>query len=228
MPEQIPLFPQSYEVSFDDYWSGNNAEVITHIKAQVLAPDQPCLFLWGKAGVGKSHLLQAGCGYAHRQHKTSVYIPLCDQENLQPDLLQGLEVYDLICVDDIDAIVGQDGWEQALFHLFNRASEHRALLVFAAVNKPADLNFKLRDLQSRLAWGTTWHIEELPDGDKLAALQLRAQRRGFFLPDDVGMYLMQRSPRDMHSLFTLLDKLDHASLAEHRKLTIPFVRRFLD
>jgi len=228
MPEQIPLFPQSHDVSFDGYWSGNNTAVIAHIKAQILTPDQPCLYLWGKPGVGKSHLLQAACSFAHHHHKPSVYVPLTGHENIQPDILQGLEDCAVICVDDVDVITGRDDWEQALFHLFNRASERRALLLFAAANKPADLNIKLQDLLSRLMWGTVWHIEELPDREKLAALQLRARKRGFSLPDEVGTYLMQRSPRDMHSLFALLDKLDNASLAEHRKLTIPFVRQFID
>lgn len=227
MPEQIPLFQPSHEVNFDGYWPGNNAEVIAQIKAQVLTPDQPCLYLWGKAGVGKSHLLQAACSFAHQHRKTSVYVPLADHEHIQPDILLGLESYGVICVDDVDVIVGENSWEQALFHLFNRASERGVLLLFGAAAKPADLDIKLQDFLSRLAWGTVWHVEELLDRDKLAALQLRARQRGFTLTDEVGTYLMQRSPRDMHSLFTLLDKLDHASLSEHRKLTIPFVRHFL-
>ena len=100
-------------------------------------------------------------------------------------------------------------------------------MVFTAANKPADLAIELPDLRSRLAWGTVWYMPELTDPDKLAALQLHARHRGFTLPEEVGTYLMQRWPRDMHSLFALLDKLDHASLAAHRKLTIPFVRQFL-
>ncbi|MCK4588174.1 MAG: DnaA regulatory inactivator Hda, partial [Gammaproteobacteria bacterium] len=57
-----------------------------------------------------------------------------------------------------------------------------------------------------------------------AALQLRAKTRGFELTEEVGLFLIRRSARDMVSLFALLDKLDEASLAQHRKLTIPFVR----
>ncbi|MDH5572845.1 MAG: DnaA regulatory inactivator Hda, partial [Gammaproteobacteria bacterium] len=37
-------------------------------------------------------------------------------------------------------------------------------------------------------------------------------------------YLLKHCPRDMKSLFEMLDRLDHASLAAQRKLTIPFVR----
>jgi len=227
MPEQIPLFQHYHEVSFDSYWPGDNTKVIELIKAQIIAPDQPCLFLWGKAGLGKSHLLQAACSFAHQHRKPAVYVPFAEFGDLEPDVLQGLEYYRLICMDDVDAVAGKEVWESALFHLFNRAMEQSALMIFAAAPKPADLNVRLQDLRSRLAWGSVWHMEELSDGDKLAALQLRARQRGFSLPDEVGTYLMQRCPRDMHSLFALLDKLDHASLSEHRKLTIPFVRQLL-
>jgi DnaA family protein len=227
MPEQIPLFQQFHGVSFDNYWPGNNASVIELIKAQIVVPDQPCLYVWGKAGVGKSHLLQAACSYADQQHKSAVYVPLIDFKCLQPDVFQGLEGYGVICIDDVDVVAKHTEWESALFHLFNRASERGALMIFAAANKPADLVIELADLRSRLAWGTVWHMEEMMDHDKLAALQLHARQRGFSLPEEVGNYLMQRWPRDMHSLFALLDKLDHASLSEHRKLTIPFVRQFL-
>ncbi|WP_455212230.1 DnaA regulatory inactivator Hda [Kaarinaea lacus] len=228
MPEQIPLFQPFHEVSFDSYCAGNNAEVIAQIKSQILVPDQPCVYLWGKAGVGKSHVLQAACSFAYQQHKHAAYVPLIDYGAIQPDILQGLESYAVICIDDIDAVAGQNAWEQALFHLFNLARDHGALLMFAATKKPTDLDIELRDLVSRLAWGTVWHLEELPDRDKLSALQVRARQRGFSISDEVGTYLMQRLPRDMHSLFALLDKLDHASLSEHRKLTIPFVRQFIE
>jgi DnaA family protein len=227
MPAQIPLFQQFHGVSFDNYWPGDNAKAIELIKGQITVPDQPCLFLWGKPGVGKSHLLQAACSYAQQQEMPAVYIPLAELNHMEPGIFQELENYSLICIDDVDAIAKHAEWESALFHLFNRASERGTVMIFAATHKPADLAIQLPDLRSRLAWGTVWHMQELPDEDKLAALQLHARQRGFLLPEEVGNYLLQRWPRDMHSLFALLEKLDQASLAEHRKLTIPFVRKFL-
>jgi DnaA family protein len=227
MPEQIPLFQQFHGVSFDNYWPGENLKVIELIKAQIAAPDQPCLYLWGGAGVGKSHLLQAACSYAQQQHRRAVYVPLVEFENMEPDIFQDLESCGVICIDDVDAVARRHEWESAVFHLYNRAAERNALMIFTASTKPVDLGIELPDLRSRLAWGTVWSIQELSEHDKLAALQLHARQRGFTLPEEVGHYLMQRWPRDMHSLFALLDKLDHASLAEHRKLTIPFVRQFL-
>jgi len=47
------------------------------------------------------------------------------------------------------------------------------------------------------------------------------------LADEVVMYLLKRSPRDMNSLFALFEKLDKASMVEKRKLTIPFIKDYL-
>jgi DnaA family protein len=228
MPEQIPLFNQFQDsVNFTNFWPGENARLIELIQEQVLKADQPSVYLWGNAGVGKSHLLQAACRYAYEQRKTAVYLPLADFKNMTPEIFQGLEQYSVICIDDLQAIATESAWESELFHLYNRARENAAVMLFGANKRPAELAMSLQDLVSRLAWGIVWQMRELPDDGKLAALQWRAQQRGFSLPDEVGAYLMQRWPRDMHSLFALLDKLDHASLSEQRKLTIPFVRQFL-
>ena len=92
---------------------------------------------------------------------------------------------------------------------------------------PAELGLGLPDLATRLAWGLVLHVAELKDEEKINALRLRAQQRGFELPLEVGRYLLQRSPRNMVALFDLLDHLDQASLAAQRKLTIPFVRELI-
>ena len=69
---------------------------------------------------------------------------------------------------------------------------------------------------------------QLKDADKQAALQLRAKVRGLELSDDVAQFLILRLSRDTHVLFSKLGELDAASLAEQRKLTIPFVKKALD
>ena len=58
-------------------------------------------------------------------------------------------------------------------------------------------------------------------------MRLRAQLRGFELPEETAHYLQRRLPRDMASLFALLDELDAAALAAQRRLTVPFIRDVL-
>ncbi|MDE2089589.1 MAG: hypothetical protein KGJ12_06170, partial [Gammaproteobacteria bacterium] len=93
---------------------------------------------------------------------------------------------------------------------------------------PAELGLRLPDLVSRLGGGPVYALRALDDEAKLAALRLRAMGRGFELPEEVGRYLLRRCPRELGALFNLLDRLDRASLAAQRRLTIPFIKTVLD
>ncbi|MGB5742669.1 MAG: DnaA/Hda family protein, partial [Sedimenticolaceae bacterium] len=85
----------------------------------------------------------------------------------------------------------------------------------------------LPDLRSRLASGLTLALQPLDDRGRLALLQCLAARHALNLPDEVGRYLLTRSSRDPGDLIAIIQRLDQASLAEQRRLTIPFVRGLL-
>jgi len=68
----------------------------------------------------------------------------------------------------------------------------------------------------------------LNDDQSLEAMRLRARQRGFELPEETGRYLLRRLPRDLSALMSLLERLDTASLAAQRKLTVPFVKSVLE
>jgi len=72
-----------------------------------------------------------------------------------------------------------------------------------------------------------FHLTALDEADRIKALRLRARHRGLDLPDDTASFLLNRSKRDMASLYALLDQLDSAALAAKRRLTIPFVKETL-
>jgi len=111
--------------------------------------------------------------------------------------------------------------------LYNRVRDAGGRLVVAGEAGPAGSGFDLVDLASRLAWGPVFHLQELDDAGKRQALFRRAAARGVEMPDEVANYLISRCPRDMGSLFRLLDRLDEASLSAQRRLTIPFVRALI-
>ena len=156
-----------------------------------------------------------------------MYLPLQELLTLAPELLEGLEQQALIAIDDVQAIAGMPQWEEALFHLYNRVRDCGHRLVVSATVAPAGLTLTLPDLTSRLGWGPVFQLAALSDTDKRAALQMRARRRGLELGNEVPEYLLRRCPRDMDSLFSLLNQLDRASLVAQRRLTIPFVRELL-
>ncbi len=209
------------EALFESFWPGENTEVVAALKASAAAP----LWLWGAPGTGKTHLLQAVCAAAG---ESAAYFPLERSLALPPEALAGYERTPLLCVDDVDAVAGDLAWERALFRLFNEAADLGSRLIFAAAAAPRQSPWLLEDWRSRAAACIVYQLRELDDGGRIAALQLRAAQRGLQLPHETAEYLLKRMPRDLHSLFEVLDQLDEASLVAQRRLTIPFIRDALE
>ena len=224
MSAQLPLSIRLQDsATFSNFLVEKNQLIIAALQQL----SEPYLYLWGNKGSGKSHLLQAVCHAMSEQQQASLYLPLAQLDEFSPAMLDGLEQLQLICLDDVQFLANRLDWQTALFNLYNQVRHSGAHLVVAADTAPAGLALQLPDLLSRLSWGPVFQLHSLSDQGKRQALQLRATARGLSLPDDVADYLLKRCPRDMNSLFTLLETLDEASLVAQRKLTIPFVRQFI-
>lgn len=211
--------------TFASFYMGDNELLVNYLKAILNKSGFCSLYIWAPTPSGRTHLLYAACHELSLSNQLISYIPLEQYQLLTPDILSGLDSYDLVCLDNIDQIAGNQLWEEAIFDLFNRLLEnsHTKLLI-TGNNSPKQIPFILPDLVSRLEWGQVYQLKELSDEDKLNALQLRAKLRGFDLSTDVGLFLLKRVDRNMRSLFNLLDKLDKASMTQQRKLTIPFIK----
>jgi len=92
---------------------------------------------------------------------------------------------------------------------------------------PNKLDIQLPDLKTRLNWGLTLKIKPLADNETIAALCFKADLMGFEISPQAGRFLLTHFDRDLPSLWGLLEKLDKASLAAKRKLTIPFLKKIL-
>ena len=205
-----------------------NTQILSALRLQIETANEPFIFLWGAAGCGLTHLLQGACHHAQTLKKSFQYFPLRELAGYAPDeLFVGMEELDFVVLDALDEVINRPEWDLALFNLFNRLRDAGKLLLIAAVQAPRELTVSLPDLKSRLQWGTIFHVHTLDDEQKQAALQFRARARGLELNDEVAAYIIQRLPRDMNELFWQLNRLDHASLAEQRKLTIPFVKKIV-
>ncbi|MCL4118349.1 UNVERIFIED_CONTAM: hypothetical protein GTU68_008606 [Idotea baltica] len=214
------------EASFDNYYSYGNEAAFQEIK-KLCIQEKSLLYLWGGPDTGRTHLLQASCIEAHCEGMTAVYLPLAELVRYSIDLLEGLEQYDLVCVDDVENLASSDVWEESFFHLFNRLQQNGKTLLLSANAPPKQLPIQLEDLKSRLSAALVFQLTILSDEHKLHALQLRAIHRGLYIGDEVGQFIISRCDRSMSSLFNLLEKLDNASLQARRKITIPFLKEIL-
>ncbi|MCK4843292.1 MAG: DnaA regulatory inactivator Hda [Methylococcales bacterium] len=226
MPKQFPLqFEFQANQSFNTFYSGNNEEAINHLQ-HIFSSNELLIFLWGEAGTGKTHLLQATTQLNH-PNKISFYYCFTANDLPDPEMLDSLETYDLVCLDNIDQIAENTAWEQAFFNFFNMHRDNNKQLVLSAPCPPKFLSFQLPDLKTRMSWGLTQKLNTLTDDQLLNALIYKANDLGFKIPIHVGNFLMTHYAQDLPSIWQLLDKIDQATLAAQRKLTIPFLKQIM-
>ncbi len=220
------LQPQFHR-SFENFYAEQNQAIVDYLREEALQ-QKSSVYLWGNSGCGLSHLLQALCEKALRLHKTAMYLPLKESSDYTPEILADVEQIDVLCLDDIDTVLGQALWEEALFDAYNRLQASDKLWICSAKTSVRGLNCLLPDLQSRLSWGQVFHIEPLSEAETIAALQLHAKERSLIVGDEVIHFLLNHYQRDLSALLIFLEKLDAVSLAEKKRITVPFVKEVLE
>lgn len=233
LPEQLALkVSLAGETTFTNYHcvtpSQQRARVMLLNLIQPITDVAQQLFVSSAEGMGASHLLQATCHAANDDGMRAQYLPLKVLCSYDPDAVcDGMERQQIVCIDDIECVCGNEQWEQALFHLYNNLKDAGHHLVIAGHTPASALNVGLLDLRSRLLSCVSVTIDTLMDVDKRVILQHRAQGCGLDMPDDVAEYIMKHAPRSLAALSSTLIALDHASLQAQRRLTIPFVKTVL-
>jgi len=206
--------------TLDGFVTGRNAELLAllHGLAAGTIANQPGVHLWGEAGCGRSHLLQALGGTTN-----ACYVD-CGLTAVPADD----PAVRLWCIDDVERTGAAD--QLALFNLINAVrSRPGACVVTSALAPPRYLALpaEREDLRTRLGWGLVFRVHALDDADKQAALSRHANQRGMSLAPEVARYLVEHFTRDMPSLIRLVDALDRHALIRQRPLTVPLIRDFM-
>jgi len=201
---------------------------LDQLRALATQPGADWLFVAGASGVGKTHLALAVCASAEAAGRRAAYVPLGAARGRVRVALDALDGNDLVALDGLAAIAGGRDDEVALFDFHNRARSVGATLLYTADAAPDALPLALPDLRSRLGQCTRVVLAPLDDDGRRRVLRERAQRRGLVLEEAALDWLLRRVGRDLGGLTSLLDRLDRASLAAQRRVTVPFLRQVLD
>lgn len=229
MSAQIPLalrWPAHQR--FTGFVAGANGVALELVQNAARVDDSAWLYLSGAQGSGRTHLLVAACAAASADGRSAQYLPLSALRDARAQAIRGFGGSELLAIDDLDAIAGDRDAEHALFDLYNRCRAERATLLFAATAPAAQLGITLPDLVSRLSACTQVLLKPLDEVERRALLRDRARDRGIELDDAALDWLFTRRKRDLATLFDLLDRIDRASLAAKRRVTVPFLRTLVE
>jgi DnaA family protein len=223
-PQPLPHY------ALDNFVPGANVAAYQSLVHLISQPEQgqTCMYLWGQASTGKTHLLQAASRAASERHITPAYIPLSQAKAFPPDVLDGLENMDLVCLDDIQHIVGLKDWENAVFRLFNQLRDAEIPLLVSANAPPKSLGLGLNDLVSRFSWGGVFFLEPLGESELRSVVQQYSVRLGLHLPLKTVNLLLRSVPSDLKMLIHCLEKIEHLSLVLKKKPNSSLVRHVLD
>lgn len=227
MSPQLPLalrFPPDQQFTAFE----GQAELRALVEAVARDDRNDWLYLVGPTGSGKTHLQLAACAQARGRGTPAVFLPLATMAGRLSEALVGQGGPGLVCLDGLDAMAGNTEDEVALFNFHNAARQSGSRLIYSATAMPSGLRILLPDLVSRLEQCTRLALEPLDEDGRRNVLRQRAARRGLELDDAVLDYLFRRVGRDLGTLTALLDRLDHASLAAQRRITVPFLRGVLE
>jgi DnaA-homolog protein len=207
--------------ALDNFIPGRNAELLQTLRRLAARQEgERFVYLWGRPGGGRTHLLRAVVAELQQAGAAVAYFACA----AGAPLADGLERMECVALDDVDRLGGED--QIAAFDLYNALRERGGALVAAGAAPPVQLDLR-QDLVTRLAWGLVYQVHALNDEEKSRALSDYAAGRGFQLQPEVRDYLLTRGNRSLSSLLVTVDALDRYSLETKRPVTVPLARELL-
>lgn len=215
--------------SFDNFVVGNNPQLLEALKHISDSSLELGIYLFSRPGLGKSHLLNALCQYYQSQNNAArvAYLPLGEAADFSPEVLSGFEQCQLVCIDDLDSVLANPDWEDALFALMNGLLDRGHKLVISSGKALKDVSIQLADLRTRIANLTHYELLALDTEKQFQVFLNQAHEKGISIDEDVKKYIQLRGPRNLTALLSLLDKLDMRSLQAKRVITIPFLKEMV-
>ena len=233
---QLPLkIGLKEEATFDTFVVEQEsiAIAVASFQQSLMNNQSDLILLNGEQKSGKTHLLQSACRFFGENSLTSdsstVYLPLADKNlPLIPIILDGLEMVKLICIDDIEEVIGIKEWEVALANLITKSQAQGQKLVITSENAMTKWRMVTKELSNAMMVASTITLSQLTEQEELVeALKKRSVRTGFDFRLEVGNYLVKQFSNDLSELIAVLQIIENASIIQKRKITLPFVKSVL-
>lgn len=241
--EEIESTPLNPKYTFDTFVVGDsNRYLYAAAKAVAENPGSGYnpLFIYGGAGLGKTHIMHAIAHYvkANNPLMTVVYATC---EKFTSDLISNIrsgKAYekegilfknryrnvDVLLIDDIQFLAGKQATQEEFFHTFNELYGQNKQIVLTADCAPKELSLLSDRLTTRFECGLMAQVLPPDVETKIAILQKKAEAKKFILSLDVALYLAELSDNDVRSLEGMLNKVIFASMLHERPITLALAK----
>ncbi len=238
-PNTMDFNPQ---FSFDNFVVGNSnrfahsaAIAVTNNPGQVYNP----LFIYGPAGVGKTHLLYAiANGIRKKNPLASIVYIKGDQftNELIAAIQSGKNIEfrskyrqaDLFLIDDIQFIAGKESTQEEFFHTFNTLYEEHKQIVMTSDRKPSDMLTLENRLKTRFEWGLLADVQPPDYETRMAIIKNKSQSLGLSLNDEVCNFIAINITNNVRQLEGTVKKILAYRDLDGMPLDLPHVSRVID
>ncbi|HEX8619570.1 MAG TPA: chromosomal replication initiator protein DnaA [Thermoanaerobaculia bacterium] len=226
--DELPaaVFNQRYK--FESFVVGNSNQ-LAYAASKSIAENPSGsfnpLFIYGGAGLGKTHLIQA-IGQQMRELRPRLKIAYMSADTFVTELITSIRYdkmqsfrdryrsIDALLLDDIQFIAGKERTQEEFFHTFNHLYEAQKQIVFTSDRPPKEIPTLEERLRSRFEWGLTADIQPPDLETKVAIIRKKAEDKGLNVPQEVALFIAERVRSNVRELEGHLNKITvYASLA---------------
>ena len=225
----------SFVVGPSNRFAHGAAVAVTNTPGQVYNP----LFIYGPAGVGKTHLLYA-IANGIRKKNPDANIVYIKGDQFTNELIEALKSgkniefrskyreADLFLIDDIQFIAGKESTQEEFFHTFNTLYENHKQIVMTSDRKPSDMLTLEDRLKTRFEWGLLADIQPPDYETRMAIIQNKAKQLGLNLSDDVCNYIAINITNNVRQIEGTVKKILAYRDLNNMPLDLPNVSRAID
>ena len=230
--------------TFDTFVVGSNnkfAQAAALAVAESPGDTYNPLFIYGGAGLGKTHLMHSIAHFIidHDENSKVLYVT---SEEFTNELIETIrngnnsamtkfrEKYrniDVLLVDDIQFIIGKESTQEEFFHTFNALHSAKKQIIISSDKPPKDMEILEDRLRSRFEWGLIVDISSPDYETRMAILRKKEELDGYQIDDAVIEYIAKNIKSNIRELEGALNKIMAYANLEKSEINLPLAEKVL-
>jgi len=246
LPTRAPSVPEAFKRISDRYTFTNfvtgPSNQLAAAAAQTVATNpgrayNP-LFVFGRVGLGKTHLIQA-IGHTILQARPNAVVRYLTTEQFVNDVVTGIQnkrmheirslyrACDVLLIDDIQFIAGKEACQDEFFHTFNTLHAAEKQVVVTSDKLPHEIKDLEDRIRSRFQWGLIVDLQPPELETRMAIVRAKAESDGIPLDDDVALFIAQSVRSNVRELEGCLIRVSAYAALTRQPMSIELAKNVL-